>query len=76
MTGSPNRSPEAGAIRVVSRGATDSEIAAVTAVLTATLDELAAARDADGSAGPTSWQRSQRTLRTPLDRGPGAWGRF
>ncbi len=63
-------------IRVVSRGATDSEIAAVTAVLTAALDELAAANDAETPAGPTAWQRSQRTLRTPLTPGPGAWQRF
>lgn len=80
MSGSPHRSPDTGtgspAIRVVSRGATDSEIAAVTAVLTAALDELAAAGDADESHGPTAWQRSQRTLRTPLTPGPGAWHHF
>ena len=77
MIGAPNDNAETSAlIRVVSRGATSSEIAAVTAVLTATLDELAVAADHEAPGGPTAWERSQRTLRSPLNRGPGAWQRF
>lgn len=63
-------------LRIVSSGATAGDGAAVTAVLHAALDELAA--EADATNGPTqsAWQRSQRTLRTPLHAGPGAWRGF
>ena len=60
-------------IRVVSRNASDLEIAAVTAVVTAALDELAATAGAEPEI--TAWQHSQRGLRTPLHAGPGAWRR-
>ncbi len=62
-------------IRVVSKNATDSDIAAVTAVLTAALDELAAAQSGEGPA-VSAWHRSQRALRTPLTPGAGAWRSF
>ncbi len=62
-------------IRVISKSATDSEIAAVTAVLTAALDELAAAQNGE-SPTVSAWQRSQRALRTPLTPGAGAWRSF
>lgn len=62
-------------IRVVSKNATDSEIAAVTAVLTAALDELAAAQNGE-SPTVSAWQRSQRALRAPLTPGAGAWRSF
>jgi len=62
-------------LRIVSKGATAEEIAAVTAVLQGALDELAAHLDA---APPvvSAWQRSQRGLRVPLRPGPGAWRGF
>jgi hypothetical protein len=56
-------------IRVLGGNATAEEIAAVTAVLTAALDELAGESRRSGEAGPTAWQRSQRNVRTPLAHG-------
>ena len=62
-------------IQIVGGSPTSAEIAAVTAVLQATLAELAdeATRK---EVGPTAWQRSQRQLRTPLHPGPGVWRSF
>ncbi len=64
-------------IRFVTRGVTPEEVAAVTAVLTAAAaEQAAAAKDARPQAGPDAWQRSSRSLRTPLVPGPGAWRSF
>jgi hypothetical protein len=61
-------------IRVL-RGQPDAEeLAAVTAVLTAALDELAGEQRRRQHSGMSAWQRSQRVVRTPLARG--AWGTF
>ena len=60
-------------IRVLSKNASDLEIAAVTAVVSAALDELAATAGAEVEI--TAWQHSQRSLRGPLHAGPGAWRR-
>jgi gamma-glutamyl:cysteine ligase YbdK (ATP-grasp superfamily) len=62
-------------LRIVSKGATTEEIAAVAAVLQAALDEMAARMDAQAPV-VSAWQRSQRGLRTPLRPGPGAWRGF
>jgi len=59
------------AIRIVSGNPDAEEIAAVTAVLQASLDELGGEQRRRQSAGPSAWQRSQRPMRTPLVRG--AW---
>ncbi len=59
-------------LRVVSKGATAAEVAAVTAVLTAALDELAA-QGATEEPAITAWQRSQRPMRAPIHPAPGAW---
>lgn len=61
--------------RIVTKNATPEEIAAVTAVLQAALDELAESMDA-APAPVSAWQRSQRNLRTTLHPGPGAWRGF
>jgi len=53
-------------IRILGGNPDDTEIAAVTAVLTAALDELAGEHRRAQSTGPSAWQRSQRTLRSPL----------
>ena len=66
--------PEASPIRVVSRNATDLDIAAVTAVVTAALEELSA-EQAAMPAEISAWSRSQRGLRSTLHPGPGAWRR-
>ena len=64
MSGEPD-------IRIVGGNPDAEEIAALTAVLTAALDELAGEQRRAQSSGPTAWQRSQRAVRTPLV--PGAW---
>jgi len=63
-------------IRIVSKSATAEEIAAVTAVLSAALEELADAQEA--SSGPTvsAWQRSQVSIRPTLVRGRDTWRGF
>jgi hypothetical protein len=63
-------------IRVVSASATPEEVAAVTVVLTAALDELAEAMAVDPAATVSGWRRSQRSTRTPLGPGAGAWRTF
>jgi hypothetical protein len=63
-------------IRIVSGDPDDVEMAALTAVLAGVLEELAALRQAQKDTGPTAWQRSQRTLRTPLHAGHGRWNGF
>ncbi len=66
--------PEPFDVRVV-RGAPQAiELAAATAVLRATLAELA--RDGERAIPteqPSAWRRSQRVLRTRIEPGPGAW---
>jgi hypothetical protein len=61
-------------IRILGGNATPEEIAAVTAVLTAALDELAGESRRSGESGPTAWQVSQRDVRKPLPHG--AWRDF
>ena len=61
--------PQAADIRFVSGNPDAEEIAAVSAVLSATLEELAGQHRRQQAPGPSSWQRSQRTVRTPLVRG-------
>ena len=56
-------------IRILSGNPDAAEIAAVTAVLTAALDELAGEARRRQSSGPSAWQRSQRSVRTPLTHG-------
>jgi len=58
-------------IRIVSGNPEPDEIAAVSAVLSAALDELGGEQRRRQNGGPSAWQRSQRAIRTPLVRG--AW---
>ncbi|MEO8261358.1 MAG: acyl-CoA carboxylase epsilon subunit [Pseudolysinimonas sp.] len=58
-------------IRILQGNPDAAEIAAVIAVLGAALEELAGEERRAQSAGPSAWQRSQRTVRSPLVRG--AW---
>jgi hypothetical protein len=62
-------------LRIVSPNATPTEIAAVTAVLTAAVDELSAQHQ-DERPAESQWQRTRRPLRTPVQPGPGAWRSF
>ena len=63
-------------IRITGGSPTPQEIAAVTAVLQASLDELAAAQELLNSGVTSAWQRSQRQLRQPQLHGRGAWRSF
>jgi hypothetical protein len=70
-------SAEAGSgpdIRITGGDPSDEEIAALTAVLTAALDELAGENRRRQRLTPTGWERSQRAVRTPLT--PGTWQSF
>ncbi|MEO5919583.1 MAG: acyl-CoA carboxylase epsilon subunit [Pseudolysinimonas sp.] len=58
-------------IRILSGDPDAEEIAAVTAVLAAALDELAGVHRRRQTGGSSGWQRSQRAVRVPLVRG--AW---
>jgi hypothetical protein len=62
------------AIRILGGDPSPEDIAAVTAVLTAALDELAGESRRRGDQGPSGWQVSQRAIRTPLPFG--AWRDF
>ena len=62
------RSPE---IRILSGEPSPAEIAAVTAVLSAALDELAGESRRSRERGLSAWQTSQRPIRRPLPHG--AW---
>jgi hypothetical protein len=64
------------ALRIVSAGATVEEIAAVTAVLQAALDELTAEQSVVAAPTVSEWERSQRPLRATLTPGAGAWRSF
>jgi hypothetical protein len=58
-------------------GSPDAEdLAAVTAVLAAVLDELAAEQGRREQTGPSAWARSQRGVRDPIEPGHGAWRSF
>ena len=63
-------------IRVTSGNPDASELAAVTAVLTATLEELAAESGSRKLLGPSAWERSQRQVRAPVHPGNGVWRSF
>ena len=63
-------------VRVLRGSPTPEEIAAVTAVLSAAVIEEASRAEAVSTERPSAWQRSQRTMRTPLTPGPGQWRSF
>jgi Acyl-CoA carboxylase epsilon subunit len=77
-SGSPRPDTETDAraaeLRFVTRGVTDEETAAVTAVVLAALDEDAgAASVAEPARNP--WVQSAHALRAPFPVGPGSWSR-
>ncbi|MFB2599338.1 acyl-CoA carboxylase subunit epsilon [Herbiconiux sp. P17] len=64
------------ALQVLTRGLTPEELAAVTAVVgSAVAEELAELQD-DVQIGPSAWERSQRSMRSPGHPGPSAWRSF
>ncbi len=63
-------------LRIIGGSPTGSEIAAVTAVVTAALAELADQHERNSGVRQSAWQRSQRAIRQPLTPGHGAWRSF
>ena len=63
-------------ITVISGNPDVEELAAVTAVLSEVLEELAVEQGRRELAGPSAWARSQRGIRPPVQPGPGAWRSF
>jgi len=63
-------------LRVVSAGASAAEVAAVTAVVSGALDELAAQLEVESERGESAWQRSQRPVRGTITPGVGSWRTF
>jgi hypothetical protein len=61
-------------IRIIGGRPSDEEIAAVTAVLSAALEELSADHGRRQRLTPSAWERSQRSVRAPLT--PGTWKTF
>jgi hypothetical protein len=64
-------SDDAPDIRITGGNATPEEVAAVTAVLSAALEELAGEHRRSADSRPSAWQESRRPLRGPLPFG--AW---
>ena len=60
-------------IRVESRSVTPEEVAAVTAVLAAAIEEHKAASRQPRTRGDDAWERTRRPLRAPLERGLDEW---
>jgi Acyl-CoA carboxylase epsilon subunit len=63
-------------IAVLSGSPDAEDLAAVTAVLAAVLDELAVEEGRREQAGPSAWSRSQRGINEPIQPGNGAWRSF
>ena len=63
-------------IRIVSQGATDADVAAVTAVLRGALAEHAAGLELSAGDQVSPWARSQRPIRRPITPGQDAWRGF
>jgi hypothetical protein len=64
------------AFTVVAGEPTPAELAAVTAVLGAVLEEIATDHAGDGTPDVSAWQRSARAIRAPLTRGVDTWRGF
>jgi hypothetical protein len=63
-------------INIVSGNPDAVEVAAVTAVLAAMLEEMSGVDEAPAATAPSAWQRSQRALRQPHVPGAGQWRGF
>ncbi|WP_353988446.1 acyl-CoA carboxylase subunit epsilon [Ruicaihuangia caeni] len=62
-------------LRLVGGSPKPEELAAAHAVLEQAVRELHAHHE-DADAGSSAWQRSQRSMRTPITPGPGRWQAF
>lgn len=69
MSGGPADGEGTPRIRITGGNPSTEEIAAITAVLTVALDELAASTREREDPAPNAWQRAAHAVRTPLSRG-------
>ena len=67
---------EAADIRILGGNPSAEEIAAVTAVVSAALEEVAAERGRVAQTGPSAWALSQRPFRQPITPSNGVWRNF
>ena len=74
--GTPGSESAATSFTIVAGDPTAAEVAAVTAVLGAALEELASESERHVASAPSAWQRSQRAIRTPIVRGQDSWRGF
>jgi hypothetical protein len=74
VSAGPGAAGDPSIIRITGGLPSDEEIAALTAVLTGALDELAGDDRRRQRLAPSAWERSQRAVRTPLT--PGTWQTF
>jgi hypothetical protein len=63
-------------LRIIFGDPTPTELAAVTAVLSAMIEEAESSRRQSGRRGQSAWQRSQAPIRQTLSPGFGAWRTF
>ena len=76
MSESPEETSRPLAIGIVRGEPSASDLAAVTAVLEAAVEEAADENARLAVTGPSAWQRSQRSVRTPVHPAHGAWRSF
>ena len=76
MTGSEQADAAPVSFTVVAGDPTPAELAAVTAVVGAVLEEIASDSELAAVPGVSAWQRSQRPIRGSVARGHGAWRGF
>ena len=77
MSGTPaGTDAPAPSFTVVAGDPTPAELAAVTAVVSAVLEEIASDSERDAGTVVSAWQRSQRPIRASVTRGNGAWRGF
>jgi Acyl-CoA carboxylase epsilon subunit len=74
--GEPDGAAQPIELRVVAGRPTDEELAAVTAVLSAAVQEQAARDEPQELPNGRHWQRADGFLRAPVVPGPGAWRSF
>jgi hypothetical protein len=63
-------------IQIVAGNPSAVEIAAVTAVLTGVLEELAGTANTETAPPPSAWSRAQRPIRQPIFPAAGRWRSF
>ncbi len=63
-------------LSIISGVPTAEELAAVTATISAMVEESAADTALDAGGGMSAWQRSQRSIRGPVVPGRGMWRGF